>query len=59
MPTVLADKLKWLQNFANKLGTYSAKYGITAAEVADMVASSAYYTIGVTMLINTVRLKKK
>ena len=27
MPRAEADKVTWLQNFANKLGTYATKYG--------------------------------
>ena len=30
------DRLAWLQNFAAKLPTYAAKYGITDAEITDM-----------------------
>ena len=43
LPRTEADKLTWLKNFANKLGTYATKYGITAAEVTDMQNSAAFY----------------
>lgn len=43
LPRGEADKLSWLKNFANKLGIYATKYGITAAEVADMQNSAAFY----------------
>lgn len=38
----LAKQL-WLQNFAAKLPTYAAKYGITAAEVTDTTNGSDYF----------------
>jgi hypothetical protein len=43
IPRTEADRLPWLQNFANKLNTYAAKYGLTVAEDADMVASALFY----------------
>ncbi len=43
LPRSEADKLIWLKNFANKLGTYATKYNITVAEVTDMVNSAAFY----------------
>lgn len=43
MPRTEAEKLSWLKNFANKLGTYAAKYSITAAEVTDMQNSVIFY----------------
>lgn len=43
MPRSEADKLSWLKNFANKLGTYATKYNVIAAEVTDMQNSAAYY----------------
>lgn len=43
MPRTEAEKLSWLKNFANKLGTYATKYNITAAEVTDMVNGAAFY----------------
>jgi hypothetical protein len=43
IPRQEADKVTWLQNFANKLSAYASKYGITAAEVSDMVAAALYY----------------
>ncbi len=36
MPRDDMGKQAWLKNFAGKLGTYAAKYNITAAEVTDM-----------------------
>lgn len=44
MPRNDADKQLWLQNFANKLGTYGTKYVISAAEVTDMQESNTYFT---------------
>lgn len=38
-----AERLLWLQNFSAKLSTYSGKYGISAADVTDMQASSSYF----------------
>lgn len=43
MPRTEEARLPWLQNFANKIGGYATKYGITATETADMVAAAAYY----------------
>jgi len=43
IPRVEADRLPWLQNFANKLNTYASKYGITEAEVTYMVAAALFY----------------
>lgn len=43
MPSQEIEKLSWLKNFANKLGTYATKYNITAAEVTDMQNSAAFY----------------
>ncbi len=37
------DKAGWLTNFAAKLPTYSAKYGVTAAQVTDMQNSDACF----------------
>lgn len=36
MPVKELEKLIWLQNFANKIGTYATKYGIAAATVTDI-----------------------
>lgn len=36
MPVKEIEKLIWLQNFANKIGGYAAKYGIAAATVTDI-----------------------
>ncbi len=44
MPRTDADKQLWLQNFANKLGSYATKYGIAAADVTNMTNSSAYFS---------------
>lgn len=43
LPRGEAEKLGWLKNFANKLGTYATKYNITAAEVTDMQNSALFY----------------
>ena len=43
MPSTYLGKFQWLQNFANKVGNYAAKYGLTAAEVADMVAAALFF----------------
>jgi hypothetical protein len=43
IPRQELEKLGWLQNFANKLGGYAAKYGLTVGEVADMVAAAIFY----------------
>lgn len=48
MPRTDADKDAWLKNFAAKLPTYAAKYGIIADEVTDMQNSSAYYSYWLT-----------
>ncbi len=44
MPFADAEKDSWLKNFANKLGTYNAKYGVTGAEVTDTQNGSANFT---------------
>lgn len=44
MPRTDAERDAWLKNFAAKLPTYAAKYGITADEVTDMQNGSAYYS---------------
>jgi hypothetical protein len=43
MPRNEEARVTWLQNFANKLSSYAAKYGITTAELGDMVAASLFY----------------
>ncbi len=43
-------KVIWLQNFSSKLNDYAAKYGISPAEVADMVASADFFAYWVTSL---------
>lgn len=43
MPRTEAEKLAWLKNFANKIGTYATKYNVTAAEVTDLQNSAAFY----------------
>jgi hypothetical protein len=42
LPQDDSGRLNLLDNFSSKLPTYSAKYGITAAEVADMKDSNLY-----------------
>lgn len=42
LPTLEIQMILWLINFADKLSTYAAKYGITAAEVAGIVADKEY-----------------
>ena len=44
MPKDDAGRDLWLKNFANKLNLYATKYGITVAEVADMVASALHFS---------------
>ena len=43
MPKSDSGKQLWAQNFGNKLGTYKVKYNLTDDEVADAIASSAYF----------------
>ena len=43
LPTDDAGKVIWLQNFSSKLNDYAAKYGISPAEVADMLASADFF----------------
>lgn len=43
LPTTDADKVLWLQNFAAKLPTVAAKYGITAAEMTDMINGATVF----------------
>jgi hypothetical protein len=50
LPTDDPGKVIWLENFSSKLNTYATKYGISAAEVADMVASSGYFSYWVVTL---------
>ncbi|MFN8284444.1 MAG: hypothetical protein U0U67_14580 [Chitinophagales bacterium] len=44
LPRTDSEKETWLRNFANKIAQYSAKYNITAAEVADILASLLYFS---------------
>lgn len=59
MPRTEADKLSWLKNFANKLGTYATKYNITAAEVTDMQNSAAFYDYWFNYSIQFTEFNKK
>ena len=43
IPKSDSEKDLWLKNFAQKLNGYTAKYGVTAAEVSDMQASSLQF----------------
>ena len=43
MPRPDLEKNEWLQNFAAKLPTYSAKYNIAAGEVTDTTDGAAYF----------------
>jgi len=43
LPRPDLEKNEWLQNFAAKLPTYSAKYNIAAAEVTDTTDGAAYF----------------
>ncbi len=54
IPRADADKTPWLNNFASKLGTYAAKYGITAAEKTDVMNTSIDwdYRYGVVVQLN-------
>jgi hypothetical protein len=38
-----AGRELWISNFANKLGTYATKYGITATEVTDTQNGAAWF----------------
>ena len=42
LPTIEAKMILWLINFAGKLSTYAAKYGISLGEVADITADKEY-----------------
>jgi hypothetical protein len=44
LPTTDLGKAAWLENFANKLPTYTAKYGITATEKDDATASAFIFS---------------
>jgi hypothetical protein len=44
LPTTDSGRELWLKNFAAKLSQYAAKYGISAAEVADVQLSSLNLT---------------
>lgn len=44
LPRKDADKALWLQNFANKLPAYAAKYLISSNEVYDMQNSAAVFS---------------
>lgn len=43
LPHAAADRQNWLKNFAAKLPTYAAKYGIAAADVTDTQNGAAFY----------------
>jgi hypothetical protein len=43
-------KVIWLMNFSSKLGAYAAKYGISPAEVTDMVNAAVYFAYWVSTL---------
>jgi hypothetical protein len=43
LPRADEEKATWLNNFAGKLPTFSAKYGITGEELMDMQQSAAYF----------------
>ncbi len=43
IPSGDAEAAAWLKNFSDKLGKYAAKYGITTAQAADMVAGYLYF----------------
>lgn len=59
LPRAEADKLSWLKNFANKLGTYASKYGITATEVTDMQNSAAFYDYWLNYSVQNSEFNKK
>lgn len=44
LPRTDAKRVIWLQNFAGKLPNFSAKYGITPSELADMAASAVFFS---------------
>lgn len=44
MPTTDLEKKQWLDNFADKLPNYAAKYNISAEEVTDMENSALYFS---------------
>ncbi|MBK8442272.1 MAG: hypothetical protein IPL35_02155 [Sphingobacteriales bacterium] len=44
IPRIDSEKDLWLKNFAQKLNGYTAKYGITAAEVSDMQAAALQFS---------------
>lgn len=43
LPRTDEEKAGWLNNFALKLPTYAAKYGITPEELADMQTSAQFF----------------
>jgi len=43
LPNSDKNRLLWIKNFSNKLNLYTAKYGITTAQVTDMVQSAAFF----------------
>ena len=43
LPVSDSDRLAWLTNFKNKIGTYAASFGISQAEVASVAADHAMY----------------
>lgn len=54
LPLSDAGKLLWLNNFANKIGALASRYGISTAEVSDIVNSAAFYS-GIVNYCNQVR----
>ena len=43
IPPAESKKVSWIQNFSSKLTTYAPKYGISAADLADVQAGAAAY----------------
>lgn len=46
-------KLTWLNNFANKINTYAAKYNLSPAELADVLATRLYFAYWMDYLAQT------
>ena len=43
VPSTDLGKQTWLNNLANKINTYAAKYNISASEMADVIAVALYF----------------
>lgn len=58
LPRTDNGKSAWLNNFSSKLTRYAAKYNLSAAEIADMIACAAFFVWVVQMQESIKRFKE-